>query len=160
MLSLAGLAGCSAAASSPPASSPAEAQQQHATIADAEADLTRAEAQLPPSPLGGLAGQPATGAPQEQTRVPESKPDGAAPLQKPAAKREARAEDEEKHAGKESSSVDAPATPCQTACRAFASMQRAADSVCRLAGDADERCASAKKRVENAKARVAHCGCS
>jgi len=48
---------------------------------------------------------------------------------------------------------------CDTACRAFASLERAADAVCRLAGDAKDRCARAKKLVDENSGRVASCSC-
>ena len=131
------LVGCGAAGSSRPASAPAEPPRSHATIADAEADLARAEALLPASPGAGSSGQRSADAPSE---APER--------------------DTKKLSDKEAGGGEAAPTPCQTACRALSSMQRAAESVCRLAGDGDERCVGAKKRVENAKVRVAHCGCS
>ncbi|WP_437291613.1 hypothetical protein [Sorangium sp. So ce406] len=46
------------------------------------------------------------------------------------------------------------ATPCETACRALASMDRAAQHLCGLAGDADQRCDAARTRVKNATDRV------
>jgi hypothetical protein len=46
------------------------------------------------------------------------------------------------------------ADPCLTACSALASMERATDHLCGLAGAADGRCASARERVRNALARV------
>lgn len=49
---------------------------------------------------------------------------------------------------------------CAIACRAFASMQRAADAVCRATGEADGRCSSARARVAASAARVATCGCT
>ena len=48
---------------------------------------------------------------------------------------------------------------CATACKAFASLQRAADAVCRLAGEDDARCDHAKKVVTENGRRVAECGC-
>jgi hypothetical protein len=50
-------------------------------------------------------------------------------------------------------------SPCGTACRAFASLERAAGAVCRLAGEADQRCTRAKATVEESARRVARCGC-
>lgn len=48
--------------------------------------------------------------------------------------------------------------PCSTACSALASMERAADHLCGLAGAGDNRCQSARDRVKNATARV-HAAC-
>lgn len=44
--------------------------------------------------------------------------------------------------------------PCAIACRALASMGRAADHICDIAGSGDERCGSAKDRLKNATERV------
>jgi hypothetical protein len=48
---------------------------------------------------------------------------------------------------------------CQTACRAFQSLGRAAGSICRLTGDGDERCSHARGIVAQAERRVTACGC-
>lgn len=57
---------------------------------------------------------------------------------------------------------EAPAgDPCLVACRALASMQRAANHLCGLSGEAQDPCASARERVKNANARVAaRCACT
>ena len=50
--------------------------------------------------------------------------------------------------------------PCATACRALASMQRATDHLCGLAGDSDARCTGARDRVRGARERVtSSCAC-
>jgi hypothetical protein len=46
------------------------------------------------------------------------------------------------------------ASPCETACRALASMDRAATHICLLAGDDNERCTNARERVRSATERV------
>ena len=43
---------------------------------------------------------------------------------------------------------------CSTACAALASMERAAQHLCDLAGASDGRCANARDRVKNAASRV------
>ena len=43
---------------------------------------------------------------------------------------------------------------CSRACKALASMERAADGLCELAGDGDERCQSARVRVQSARELV------
>lgn len=45
-------------------------------------------------------------------------------------------------------------SPCETACRALASMDRAATHICSLAGDEHERCTNARERVRSATERV------
>lgn len=44
--------------------------------------------------------------------------------------------------------------PCAIACRALASMGRAASHICDIAGENDERCENARGRVKNAEERV------
>ncbi len=49
---------------------------------------------------------------------------------------------------------------CATACRAFASLKRAAAAVCRLAGpEGQPRCTRARNVVADGEQRVAGCGC-
>lgn len=48
---------------------------------------------------------------------------------------------------------------CENACKAFSSMKRAADAVCRLAGDPDARCKKARTLVKGSESRVAVCKC-
>ena len=55
---------------------------------------------------------------------------------------------------------DDRANRCETSCKAFLSLERAAAAICRLAGDADQRCAGAKKTVEKNRQRIAECACS
>lgn len=50
-------------------------------------------------------------------------------------------------------------TSCQTACRAFQSLGRAAGSICRLTGDEDDRCTHARGVVSQAERRVTACAC-
>jgi hypothetical protein len=47
-----------------------------------------------------------------------------------------------------------PPDPCTTACRALASMDRAAEHLCGLAGSEDPRCGNARQRVQIAAGRV------
>lgn len=48
---------------------------------------------------------------------------------------------------------------CDTACSAFGSLKRAADAICRLAGENDTRCSKARKVVDEHEKRVEPCGC-
>jgi hypothetical protein len=45
-------------------------------------------------------------------------------------------------------------SPCETACRALASMSRSADHICLLAGDSSDHCTNARERVRAASERV------
>ncbi len=52
-----------------------------------------------------------------------------------------------------------PSGQCENACKAFASLTRAANAVCRLDGDGGSHCAKAKKVVTDSAGRVAACTC-
>ena len=59
---------------------------------------------------------------------------------------------------KDATKLETEAEPCATACRALASMGRAAEHLCGLAGDSDSRCDVARARVQAATERV-HAAC-
>lgn len=101
------------------------------SVADAEAALARANQQLV-----------ALYTPQAKT---EARGGAAMSAGKPTAHKSAPAADHESR--------------CAIACKAFASLKRAADAVCRLAGEHDARCDHAKKLVDENGRRVAQCGC-
>ena len=124
-----------------------------APLTDADsalAELTRAEGEV--SSLLGPAGAPqpqATAAPQAEATVASggSAPPPPQPAE-PASKQAVQL-------------ADRPADACSIACRALASMERAASHLCGLSGEADPSCTSARERVKNATDRVsARCPCS
>ena len=49
---------------------------------------------------------------------------------------------------------------CDRACKALSSMRRAADGVCRLAGEDDRRCGDARSTVSENEKRVSVCSCA
>lgn len=49
---------------------------------------------------------------------------------------------------------------CPDACKAFSSLKRAADAVCRLTSETDPRCTRAKDVVKESQARVDACKCA
>jgi hypothetical protein len=57
-----------------------------------------------------------------------------------------------------SADLEAGLSECTSACRALASMERAAAHLCEL--DGAKECSSAKERVERARAKVKSSGCS
>jgi hypothetical protein len=85
-------------------------------------------------------------------RAPRAKSGGGAPA---AASRGAAADAAPAKAEKKSAE-----SSCATACRAFASLERAADAVCRITGEKDGRCAHAHAVVSDAKQRLAVCTCT
>jgi hypothetical protein len=68
---------------------------------------------------------------------------------------------EEKRAESEAAAPRAKeVSPCETACRAFSSLERASDAVCRLDNEGGQRCQRARQIREDAARRVQSCGCS
>jgi hypothetical protein len=107
-------------------------EAEPATIEEAQAQLERARAALAGAPAGGPAGAATTGD-LEQKKA--EAPAGGEPA-------ETRGPDR-----------------CATACNAMASMKRAVDAICRMAGEADARCTTARKTADESQAKVVGCGC-
>ena len=55
---------------------------------------------------------------------------------------------------------EAPTDACTSPCRAFASMRRAVEALCRMTGETDERCVKARRTLETTNGRVASCRCN
>jgi hypothetical protein len=137
VITLAAVAACGGAAKEGPAASPAknavETEQEPTTIDEAQAQLERARAQLQASGAG-----PSSAA---TTATPSVAPPPTA-------------------AGGETAGAQPPTNPCATACQAIASMRRAVDAICRMAGQDDARCTGAKKTLGDSETKVASCGCA
>ncbi|MGK3983407.1 hypothetical protein WME99_10230 [Sorangium sp. So ce136] len=133
------------------------------TAEDALAELERAEGELDRvlgAPAGGSEDRSVAQSAQPGDRPPAA-PSPAAPPPAPAPAPPAAADSAPRAttAGRERPSKKAEAeqvsaAPCETACRALASMSRAAQHLCGLAGDADQRCDAARTRVKSATDRV------
>ena len=52
-----------------------------------------------------------------------------------------------------------PNVLCENACRAFSSISRAANAVCRMDGDSGAHCSHAKRVLADSQLRVASCSC-
>jgi hypothetical protein len=113
------------------------------SLATAEAEFEQARVELYAALAPTRSDQPAAGA----------APKAARPT-KPSDSASGAAEAPKGDAEKKSSEGG-----CATACRAFASLGRAAEAVCRLAGEKDERCTRAKGIVSDAERKVASCAC-
>jgi len=75
-----------------------------------------------------------------------------------------RAEKKDSKRAPSAAGAPAPATAgpnaqCDNACRAFASLTRAASAVCRLDGDGGAHCTHAKRVVSDSERRVSSCTC-
>lgn len=101
------------------------------SIAEAEEELARAQAALAELDADG------------SKKPSNAQPKAAGPPAKPATARP----------------LDTGDNRCESACKAFASLKRAADGICRLAGDTDTRCSRAREIVKQNEPRVAACKC-
>lgn len=127
------------------------------TVGEAQSELDRAEADLGrvlgSAPAGGFGayGQPAApAAPPAAAEAPPPPPapEAQAPVTMSAPEQASEAEEQDR----------AATDPCAVACKALASMERAATYLCDLAGDTDARCTNARARVHGAGERV-HAAC-
>jgi hypothetical protein len=125
-----------------------------ATLAEAEQLLERARADLDRLALNEPGAPPATAAGAAAPPAP-----APAPAAEPA--RDKRAE---KSAAADEAEASAPpakkVSTCETACKAFSSLERASDAVCRLDADGGQRCQRARQIREDAARRVQSCGCT
>lgn len=161
------LLGC--AASSPKNAAPAQSEAPGAplvfsSLEDAEAALRKAEQQvLASAPQAQYTAAPAKPSPETAPPAPTEPTvtGAAAPDKKPqvasgGAPPRAQVVTADDGASKDEAES---ASPCQLGCKALASMQRAAEAICRMTAEQDERCSSARQRVADSAARLAHCAC-
>ena len=127
-----------------------EAEREPTTLADAELLLERARADLDRLALNEP-GAPATAG-------ASAPPPAAAPSPAPA-RDEARRADKAAEADGAEKPRAKEVNACETACKAFSSLTRASDAVCRLDTEGG-RCQRARKIHEDASQRVASCGCT
>ncbi|MBK7584176.1 MAG: hypothetical protein IPI67_28745 [Myxococcales bacterium] len=114
----------------------AEDENQFTSLAEAEAALDRARAEL------GPATPPTPGARAKTSETANKKPAKPAP------------------SGGEAEPLAAGTDRCVSACKAFASLKRAGSAVCRLAGETNERCKRARGIVQESETKVAVCKCA
>lgn len=122
-----------------------ESEREPATLAEAEQLLARAQAELDRLALN-------------EPQVPV--PGAAAPATASPPPPRDQAERDEKSAAQAEAAPTPPPSPCESACRAFASLERASDAVCRLDSKDGQRCSRARQIRDGAARRVASCGCS
>lgn len=128
--------------------SPAPRDDTRPTLVDAVAQLALAAAKLDAAERdlasGGAPGRAASSSSTAQPTRPS----------KSAEKRKAEAH------GVDASAGEVAHTPCDTACRALASMARAVDTLCGLTGPDDERCVAARRRLDESQRRLSVCSCT
>jgi hypothetical protein len=120
-----------------------EPEPEPTTLAEAEQLLARAQAELDQQLALNQSPAPAAGAP------------APAAAEAPAD----RAQRAEKSAAADEAEAPPPPNPCETACRAFASLGRASEAVCRLDTQGGQRCERARQIRDDAARRVASCSC-
>lgn len=128
-------------APSPQAASQGEPEPQ--TLSEAEAQLEQARAELDQLALN----EPGLAAAADAATAPAPSP--VAPARKERA-------DEAAQQAPAAKAGDA----CDAACRAFSSLTRASDAVCRLDANGGKRCERARQIRDGASQRVARCGCA
>lgn len=139
------------------APAPANLDEARAQLARAEQNIFGAFGQYKPEAQGGFATPPGTSIQQPTTPPPTATEASPPPPPNPDSatahkESEARAFGAADAAGQQATS--ASSSPCETACRALASMNRAAMHICALAGDESDSCTNARERVRNATERV------
>lgn len=158
-----------------PKSAPASAAEEAPQSLDrAEAQLEQARAELEQiqGELGAqatLSRQASPGAGQSpppapattQAAAPAAESEGARPEARSAPK---KAESRELDVAKDDAvpAEEAPAnrlSSCERSCKAFGSLQRARDAVCRLDEQGGARCARADGILQDAASKVQSCGC-
>ncbi len=126
-----------AAAPAPTSPSPAEEstgrEPEPTTLEEASAQFNRARAQLEGAGSSYGAAAPAPVAPSSAESTQTSQPP--------------------------QKSEEPAANACAIPCRALASMRRAADAICRLAGNTDARCTDARQTLAANQQRLAGCPC-
>jgi hypothetical protein len=134
-LALGGASGCAAGAGTAPSAKSA-LEPEPSTVEEAQAQLAQGREQIegPTSAASGAGGA-------ALTESPPAAPASVSPSAAPESGQKTR--------------EDACAVPC----RAIASMRRAVDAICRIAGAQDTRCVEARKTLSDDEARVARCGC-
>jgi hypothetical protein len=164
LLALNLLAGCGMAPQAEAPAQPAATAQEErepTTLAEAEALLEKARGDLDRLALNEPA--PATAA------APPAPAGAAAPSMVPTPAPRMEAERADKSAADSASTSERggeeaprakPVSACETACKAFSSLARASEAVCRLDEGGGQRCERAKKIREDASHRVASCGCA
>ncbi len=131
------------------------------TVDEVVAELARAEAAVDVALGGGLRFAEAPGRAGARRDEKEdkalaqgtAKPAPASPAQ-PSAQAAPRAERGPADDRAGAAAELATQSPCATACRALASMERAVEHLCGLAGAGDARCESARTRARTAAERV------
>ncbi|HET9959568.1 MAG TPA: hypothetical protein VFQ61_33985 [Polyangiaceae bacterium] len=142
--------------SSPKAAEPATTQSAaDPELSRAEGELREAEQQL----FGVLRAERETVAADESAPAP-ALPASPAPAPKAQAEEMKRAKPLEQPPGESGGAAAAEGDGCQFGCRALSSMRRASDAICRITGDADPRCHSARERVRAAEQHLLRSPCT
>ncbi|MBS2014531.1 MAG: hypothetical protein JST00_16715 [Deltaproteobacteria bacterium] len=136
-----------------------EREADPSTVEEAQARIERARVAL-----GGVRSTPTSGTGDSVPATPAPPPPAPGSMDaggKEPAKAEATRPTQKKPA---SSNQDMPEANhaddrCTSPCRALVSMRRAVAALCRMTGDADNRCVDAKRTLADSEGRVSPCSC-
>lgn len=131
-----------------------------ATLEEAEAELEQARRELEASTATlGVARAPAASA-GAAPPAPEAAPGSERDFGEASKPKKRQAADDAADGNAEQAESRAPEpAPCLTPCKAFASLVRAKDAVCRLDEPNGARCRRAESIVREAESRIASCAC-
>ena len=150
-LALGGTSGCAAGGAK------FAVEREPTTVEEAQAQLARARQELEGSPAAASTPPPASvSAPSGGAAPPEAP--RASPQAAPPSPTITSTGQETESSAEADRSVDGR-DACALPCHAIASMRRAVDAICRMAGTQDARCLDARKILKDDEARVAPCGC-
>ena len=140
----------------------AQDEREPTTLAEAEALLEKARGDLDRLALNEPAAPPPAAAPPAAAgaATPSSVPTPAPRMEAERADKSAADSASSSERGAEEAPRAKEVSACETACKAFSSLSRASDAVCRLDEGGGQRCERAKKIREDASRRVASCGCA
>jgi hypothetical protein len=139
---------------------PGAAEPEPQTLAEAEALLERSRADLDRLAMNDDAAPASAAGNAAPAAEPAPAPAPAAAAPKAAPRDEARSADKAEAEAPERTQAQAKETnACETACKAFSSLSRASDAVCRLDTEG-KRCERARQIRQDASRRVASCSCT
>lgn len=141
-----------------PQAAPAEAEPSD----EARDPEAAEEPEAPPPPAADLPNSTGSTAPKTQGGLEQAKPkEDSGFTDLASAEKAFKAADQQlsQLLGTSATALSDGDPRCDRACQAFASLERAADGICRLAGESDQRCSKARSRVKDHAGRLKACDC-
>jgi hypothetical protein len=133
----------------------ARAELEQASLSHQDARASVSESAAAPAPPAGAPAAPAATMPAPKAEKEASRPEPAREARKKAG---ADIEDTDRDASP-SGAAATPLSSCERSCKAFGSLKRARDAICRLDEQGGARCSRADGVVRDAEGKVQSCGC-